>query len=182
MRRSLLSVINSKFVFLIFTMSCFIAIGTCVIVDYALNRRITWAAYPILSVSAGWLIFAPTIYKKYIASLCIFSVVSIPFLFMLEKLTPVHGWFFALGLPVAIVGILSIWATFLLFRFTGFIMWYKIAISVFMHGVIVNLVISHIVDSFLVDETSLLENLISTFSCVFVSALFLIFGYMKKNA
>ena len=179
--KNLLQIIDSKIIFLAFTVCCVIAIGTCVIVNYAIDQRITWAAYPILSVLVGWLIILPVIFRKYIGSMCVFTVSVIPFLYFLDRITPVRDWFYPIGLPSAIVGIVYIWAVFILFRYIKINLWYQLAISVFLSGVIDNLIINYYVDAYHNTKTSQLEYSISIFCYVVVTALFLILGYVKKK-
>ena len=183
--RNLLHIIDRKIIFLAFSVFCLIAIGTCIVVNYAIDQRITWAAYPILSVLVGWLIIIPSVFRKYIGSLCVLTVSVIPFLYFLERITPVHDWFYPVGLPAAIVGIVYVWAIYLLFRYIKISLWYKLAISVFLSGVIDNLIINYFVDAFVNTKTTQLAYFISIFSYVLVSALFLVLGYTKnkmKNA
>ena len=45
--------IDRRMSFILFTLLCFIAVGVCIIVNYAIDRQITWAAYPIISVPAA---------------------------------------------------------------------------------------------------------------------------------
>jgi transcriptional regulator with XRE-family HTH domain len=173
--------VDSKFVFLVFTVFCFIAAGTCVIVNLAVNRGITWASYPLLSVAFGWLTITPAIFRKLLVSLGALTITMIPFLYFLERVTPSHDWFLGLGLPIAAVSIIFIWVLYLLFRFTKINLWYKFAIATFLCGVVDNLLISYYVDTFLGTDTSFLQYAISIFSYVVVSALLLILGYMRNT-
>ena len=177
--RGTLSVMNSKAIFLIFTILCFIAIGVCIIVNYAMDRRLTWAAYPILSVPVGWLIGIPLLFKKYTLSLCVLSATSIPFLYFLEKITPVHGWFFPLGLPAAIVGIVVVWMIYLLFRYIKMSLWYKFAVTALLCGVADNLFISRYVDVFLLTKADFLGYFINVFCYVVVITALVILGYVR---
>jgi len=178
---SLLHVIDSKAIFLVFTISCLIAVGTCVIVNYAIDQRITWAAYPILSVLVGWLIITPTLFRKYIWSLCMLTASVIPFLYFLERITPVHDWFYPLGLPAAIVGIIYVWVVYLLFRYIKMSIWYQLAISVFLCGVIDNLILNHFISAYHYTETAHLEYIISVFCYVVAFIVLLILGHVKSK-
>jgi len=174
---------NRKLIFMLFTWACFIAIGVCIIVNVAIDKQITWSAYPILSIIFGWLIVSPLVIKKYglAISLCALMLFVFPFLYFLEKITPNHSWFAPLGVPSAIVGIIAGWLIYLLFRFLKISLWYRSAIAVFLVGVIANMIIGHYVDAFLSTESSFLNRFINIFSCVAVSALLVILGYRNKK-
>ena len=173
--------IDKKVCFIIFTVLCIIAIGVCIIVDFALNKQITWAAYPILSVIVGWLILFPLIYRKYTISLCLLFVTVIPFLYFLNKITPEPDWFYGMGVPISIVGIVMVLVTYLLFRFAKINIWYKLAITVFLAG-IVSAIIDYIVDDFLRTNTSLIITIINFLSCLLIAVLLWITGYLKNKA
>jgi len=181
MARGFIKIMDSKIIFLIFTISCVIAVGTCIIVNFAIDSRITWAAYPILSVLVGWLIITPSLFRKYIWSMCMSTLLVVPFLYLLEMITPVHDWFLPVGLPAAIVGIVYVWVIYILFRYIKMSLWYKFAITVILSGVVDNLIINHFVDAFLNTQTSHLQYFISVFSYTVVFVLLLIMGYSRKK-
>jgi len=172
--------IDSKIIFMLFTLLCFLAVGVCVIVNYAINEQITWAAYSIISVPLGWLIITPLLFKKYTIALCVLTVMINPFLYFMDKITPVPDWFCELGLPSAIAGIVFFWIVYLLFRFVKISIWYKFALAFFLGGAITP-IINHFADRFSKTEMSALNLFINIFSCLFVSALFWIIGYMKNK-
>lgn len=174
---------NKKLIFMIFTLACFIAMGVCLIVDLAITRQITWAAYPLLSIPFGWMIVSPLCVKKHgiVLSPCVLTLVVLPYLYFIEKITPVSGWFFPLGLPSAVVGIVAGWVIYFLFRFIKINLWYKAAISFFLLGAVATPIINHFVDAF-TEESSFLSNIINVFSCVIASAILGIIGYRKNEA
>ena len=172
--------IDSKIIFMLFTLLCFLAVGVCIIVNYAINEQITWAAYPIISVPLGWSIITPLLFRKYTIALCVLTVMVNPFLYFMDKITPAPDWFCELGLPSAIAGIVFFWVNYLLFRFIKISIWYKVAISFFFGGAITP-IINYFADRFSGTEMSALNLFINIFSCLFVSALFWIIGYMKNK-
>jgi len=174
--RLLFGSIDGKILLIIFSLLCFIAAGTCAIVNFAINRQITWAAYPLISIALGWVVAAPLFFKKLIASLCALTA-TVPYLYCMDKLTPGPDWFGKLGLPIALVGIVFSWAAYLLFRFAKINAWYKTAIVLLAAGVVVNPAIDYIVG-----ETSALNLSISIFSGLFMSAIFCIIGYIRNKA
>ena len=179
--KRMVALIDRKVCFIIFTLLCFIAVGTCVIVNYALNQQITWAAYPIASVALGWLMITPLIYRKYIISLCVTTAIAVPFLYVLNIITPAPDWFSGLGIPLAIVGVATIWIVYLLFRYVKISLWYKAAITVLVAGV-ANMVTDCITNGFLGTEQPLLLVITQIFSCVAIAVLLGITGYIRKKA
>ena len=167
-----------------FSVACILAIITCLIVDFVLNRAITWAMYPVITVPFGWLLFTPLLVKKHgvLLSLCSLTIISIPLLFLLEKITPVHGWFSPIAIPSAAIGTGAIWLIFLLFRFVKISPWYKSAITVFIVGVLTNPAISYHVDMYLYSEFKLLSVILESAACLVVSVALIIWGYRRSKA
>ena len=151
---ALVSFIDRKAILMFFTLLCFVAAGVCVIVNYAIDQQITWAAYPILSIPAGWLILIPLMYRKYTIAVCVLTAIVAPFLYCMNKITPAPDWFCGLGIPLAAIGIVFVWAVYLLFRLVKISLWYKASITVFLAGV-VNLITNHFLDRFLGTENPL---------------------------
>ena len=174
---------NSKLVFGSFSIACIIAILTCMIVNFAIDRQITWAAYSILSVPFGWLVLSPLTIKKYGTALSLFSLTlfTLPFLYVLDRLTPVESWFIPLGIPSAVVGAITAWVLFILFRFVNISGWYKSAITVFITGVFVNPVINFFIDRFTVDQSSLLSTILTAAGCLVVTVVLCVQGHTRNK-
>lgn len=164
---------------MLFTLACFIAMGVCLIVDMAITQQITWSAYPLLSIPFGWIAVTPVFIKNYgkVLCPCVLTLSVLPYLYFIEKITPASGWFFPLGLPSAVTGIIVGWIIYFLFRFIKINIWYKAAISVFLVGVIASPIINHFVTVFAQIEPSFLNNFINIFSCIIASAILGILGY-----
>jgi len=172
-----------KTVFLAFSLTCFIAIGACVIVNIAMTRQITWSARSVLSIIFGWIVLSPIVVKKYglTLSLCAATLFVFPFMYFLEKITAVNDWFAPLGLPAAITGLIAIWLLYFLFRFIRISLWFKLAASVYIAGVIANPVITHYVDKYLNREPAFFRYFTGIFPCVLITALFIYLGYRKHK-
>ena len=173
-----------KLILVAFSVCCLIAILTCVIVNVAIDRQITWSAYPIISVPLGWLVLTPLLVRKHgvVLSICSLMVFTIPFLFLIEKITPGGSWFLPIGIPSAIAGAITVWAVYLLFRFLRINMWYKSAIAVFFVGVVTSPAINYFVDIYLYTKPMWLSTILEIASCVAVSALLFSVGFMKSKA
>lgn len=174
---------NDKRLFMLFTLACVVAIGVCLIVNMAIDQQITWAAYPLLSVPFGWAMFSTLLIKKHgiIYFLCALTVLALPYLYLISKVTPVTDWFMPIGLPAALAGILAIWILFPLFRFVKMNAWYKAAFSVFLLGVVAGTIISYFIDVYLQMEPFKWYRYIDIFSCLVAAAALAIVGYKKSK-
>ena len=172
-----------KLIFKIFSIACLVAILTCLIVNFAIDRSVTWALYPLLSVPFGWLVLTPLVVKKLGIpfTLCSFMIFVMPFMFLLEKITPVDNWFIGIGIPSAIVGVPLIWLIYLLFRFVRISWWFKAAIAVFLGGVVANPIINHYVNLFTNETPTFFLRFINIFPCFVVTVLLVIIGVRRKN-
>ena len=172
-----------KLAFISFSLACFVAAGTCVIVDTAVNRRITWAAYPLLSLAFAWAVSLPLLAKKHVVllSLGALTALLLPYLFLLSKLTPVTDWFVPIGLPSAIAGSAAAWLLLLLFRYTKINMWYKEAASVFLLVSVVSPVINYFVDLYTGDYPFAWDRLINVFAGIAAAGVLMVVGYTRSR-
>ena len=175
---------HSKPILVSFSVTCLIAVFTCLIVNFAIDRQITWAAYTILSVPFGWLVLSPLVIKKFGSALSLLSLTlfTLPFLFVLDRITPVDSWFVPLGIPSSAAGVIAIWVFYLLFRFVKINNWYKSAITVFITGVVVNPVINYYVDRFVIDQSSLLSTILTAAGCLILAVALFFIGYRRSKA
>lgn len=174
---------NRKLLFMIYTLACFVAVGTCLIVDIAINRQVTWGAYPLLSVSFVWMAASPVFVKKHgvILSLCTFTLLVAPYLYLLSRITPVTDWFMPIGLPSFVCGIIALWILYPLFRYAKITIWYKTAITVILLGVVISPVINYFADIYTGEEPFALNRIISLFSCIVAAAVISILAYVKSQ-
>jgi len=174
---------SKKLLFMIFTLVCFLAAGVCLIVNMAINQQITWAAYPILSISFGWAVLSLLFVKKHgiILLFCALTLLLPPYLYFISKITPVTDWFMPIGLPSAIAGIIASWILFLLFRLVKINIWYKLAISVFLLGVVISPIIVHFVELYLEAEPSHWYSFLKAFICIIASAVLGMLGFRKSK-
>lgn len=169
--------------FKFFSAACLIAILACFIVNIAIDNAITWALYPLLSVPFGWLVLSPLVIKRFgvLFSLCSLMIFVMPFLFLLDKITPVDSWFIGIGIPSAIAGVPFLWLMYLLFRFVKINLWFKSAITVFLAGVVLNPVINHYISVFLNETPTFFNRFINVFPCFVVALLLVVLGIRRKN-
>ena len=170
-------------IFMSYSLFCFIAAGVCFIVNIAIKQQLTWAAYPLISILFGWIVLSPVLVKKHgvILHLCSFTLLVLPYLYFMSRITPVTDWFFSLGLPSAIAGIITCWLLFMLLRHTKISIWYKAAISVFWIGVVIASVINYFVDIYIGNDPFQWDRLLNTFTSVVAAAVLGIVGYLRKH-
>jgi len=161
-----------KLIFMSFSLLCFIAVGVCLIVNTAIDRQITWAAYPLISIPFGWAIISLLLVKKYGTALllCSLTLLSLPYLYFLSKITPVTDWFLPLGVPSAAAGIITCWILFFLFRYIKINIWYKAAFSIFWLGAVVAPVINYFADIYVGDAPFQWYRLLSVFVSIIAAA------------
>lgn len=174
---------NKKLLFMIFTLTCFVAIGVCLIVNIAINRQITWGTYPLLSIVFGWAVLSPLLVKKHgiILLLSALTLLTLPYLYLMSKITPVTNWFMPIGLPIAIAGLITLWLLYPLYRYAKINMLYKSAISVFLLGAVSSTVVNYFVNIYLEIEPFTWNIYLNILICIVASAILGILGYMKSK-
>lgn len=173
-----------KLAFQVFSLLCFVAIVVCFICNIVISKSFIWARYPMLSILYGWLIISPLLLAakhKIISSLVAMSIVTIPFLYFFEKLTPFKGWFYELSLPIAITGIIAVWITYFFLRFLKINIWYRLSAGVFLYGAVIASIVNYYVDTFVNVSFFRLSSMLNIFSCIVVSALLVIIGNYKNT-
>lgn len=172
-----------KLAFKVLSLFCLIAIAVCCICNVVISKGFTWAWYPLLAIPFAWAVASPPLLaKKYriAAALAALTVLITPFLYLLERLTPVNGWFSVLGAPVAVIGIIAVWITYFLVRFVKINRWYLSAALVFLYGVVVSSVANYLADAFLGNNFLSLHNIVNILSCTAITALLCILGRYKN--
>jgi hypothetical protein len=174
---------NNKLIFMIFSLACFVAAGVCLIVDMALNRQITWAVCPLLSIAFGWAALSPLSAQKHgvLLSLGAVTLLILPYLYLLSKITAAMDWFAPIGLPSAIVGIIALWILFFLFRLAKMNIWGKLAISVFLLGAVTGPVVNYFVDTHMGQNPFSWDMFLTVVAAVAASAVLGILGYVKSK-
>ena len=101
----------------------FLGIIICAIVDFAITGALTWSLFSTISIVLAWCLFFPAIKygtKGFIVSLIASSVLILPYLFVFDRVLIINNivvdQFLNIAIPVAIVGIVFIWAVFVVFK------------------------------------------------------------------
>lgn len=96
---------------ILFSMALLIGITVCLICNIAISGALTWSMIPVSSMIYAWVIAFPAIIlgrRGIFPSLLSMSIFTVPYLFMLSRLTGVNG-VFSIGTATAFVSILFLW-------------------------------------------------------------------------
>ena len=107
---------HSRLIFILISICCLLAIFVCAVVDFVTTSGFTWSLQAIVSLVFGWFLSTPLLmtsrnFAKWLVPL---TILVLPYLLLLEMSMQHRGWFVGLALPVAIVGIVTLWACFFL--------------------------------------------------------------------
>lgn len=155
----------------------------CFLCNYVIDKKFSWSLYPAGALIVTWLTIIPLLlFNKHRALWSLFgmTISVLPYLFLVERLSPAKGWVIPLALPIVLVSIVSLLVIIYLFIYKKINTLYVLAITTFLFGVIVNIAVKSIVDSFLGIQHDDISAVITALSCAFVSVLLVIYGYLKK--
>lgn len=162
----------SKVLFVVFSVLCIVGVMAAVIADLAINKGMSWSLYVIAAVPFGWIILSPVMLAKKGKTLWFIFMLTVaifPFMYVLDKLTPVKGWFTVLAVPVGAAVILAVWLSFLVVKFLKIRKWYLSAFLLFVWGVAANFTIQYFVRDF-VDHNfftfDMIMNIAANMGCV----------------
>lgn len=158
------------------------AIVTCLICNLAISGGITWAWFPISSVIFVWLAALPIMLlgRRGIAlSLAVLSLLTIPYLYALEKIIGVPDLIMPIGIKSAIVAIVYIWVVFALFSAKKIKKYAALAVSVLL-GIPVSVIINAIVDGIVGNSGFDVWDVFSNVIIGAVAAAVFAWGYSNK--
>lgn len=101
----------------VFSVGLLIGIVVCGICDMAVSGGFTWSLFPVGACVFAWAVLFPAVKlggKGVVVSLGAVTVLTVPFLAVLELLT--DSDVMAVGLPVAVIGIVYLWCVFAVFK------------------------------------------------------------------
>lgn len=101
-----------------FSILLLIGIIVCSICDIAISGTFTWSLYPISSILFVWFVFMPFIKygnKGIFGSLIVFSVLIIPFLYVISKIVD-NNLIMTLGIRISLFSVVHLWCVYLIFR------------------------------------------------------------------
>lgn len=106
------------------TIAFIFGIIACSICDWAINNNFTWSLFPISSIVYAWFLVIPVTLmgkKGIVPSIVFLSILTIPFLLILDKLIKlndlaVNDLIVPIGVKTSIVSIIYIWIVYFLFH------------------------------------------------------------------
>lgn len=101
----------------VFSAGLLLGIIVCGICDLAVSSGFTWSLFPVSAAGFAWAVLFPVIklgVKGVVVSLGAITVLIVPFLAALDMLT--GSDIIAVGLPMAIIGIIYLWCVFAVFK------------------------------------------------------------------
>lgn len=102
----------------IFTLASLLGIIACVICNIAIQGRFTWSLYPVVAIVYVWAISMPLFQfprRGLLISLCLISVLTVPFLYILGILSDYEEAMLFIGTSSTIAGIIYLWIAYILF-------------------------------------------------------------------
>lgn len=102
-----------------FSVLLLLGIIVCSICDVAISGTFTWSLYPISASLFAWLVFVPLIKcggKGLRCSLISFSILMIPFLYVISRIMENSGLLLPIGIRISLLSIAYLWCAYLIFR------------------------------------------------------------------
>lgn len=160
-----------------------LAIMVCLICNFAITGELTWARFPISSLVYLWIIAMPAILwgkqGGYISLISI-SILTIPFLFVLEKIIGVEGLIMPMGTPISIISIIYLWVVYLLIDRTKWPQYITIAV-VFIAALPLSIGVNYIVSQHTGEPFTDIWDILNYGILVIIAASTFVCGYMKCN-
>lgn len=138
----------------ILTISLFLGSFTSVIVNFAINERLTWSILVIDScVLAGAVLLPPLLLKRkgIFVSLSLLTILIMPYLAIVQSVTSGFGastWLWKLGFPIAITWLSISWFMYYLYNRRKTDLWLITFLGILL-SIPGNIITNHIVDKFL---------------------------------
>lgn len=158
-----------------------LGIIVCTICNFAITGKLTWALFPISSIAFVWIIVIPMlvfINRGLFISLVLFSLLIIPFLFLLEEIIGISGLIMPIGIRISAIGIIYLWVTYILFIKTKLKRYISATISVIILiplGFWINAILSNLIGEPIIDIWDVLLYSILIVLAILIFA----FGYKR---
>lgn len=160
-------------------------IAILTIINYSVNKTLSWSLYPIGALLMIWATFSPTDLPRYrlMASLIGFSFSIFPFLYLIATLSGNSSWFWPLAVPLALSLIVTLGIFFFILLLQLKNKWYIGATAFFLFGVVLNYIVGEIIQRYL-DNHNIegdIYNRVTVYIFLFVSFLFALIGYNRGS-
>ena len=124
----------------------------CLLCNFVINRTFNWSLYPVGAMLLVWLTVAPWFLltkHRLVLSFAAFTISLIPYLFLIERLSPAKGWIVPFALPIIGLTLPGLLIVVLLFSYSKINRIFLGALTVLIFGVFVNLGINAFVQNYL---------------------------------
>ncbi len=162
----------------------FLGIMVCLICDFAITGKLTWSWYPVSSIIYVWLLAIPAvIWRKrgvFISLICI-SLITIPYLYALERIIGIDRLLMPIGIPVAIVSILYLWIVHVLFVKSKLPRYQSASIALIL-GIPLSFGVNFILLKQIGEPLLDIWDVLAYFLLALLSAVIFRVGYVKDNA
>jgi hypothetical protein len=153
-----------------------------ILCDMILNKEITWSLYPAASCAFAWFFLFPLIKLKKggaFGSMAILTILTVPFLFVLEYAAGAKDWVRPLGAPIALISLVYMWITGIIILKTKMRVLYKVSIAVFLSAPL-SFFTNKLAAEF-AGETVGFSDIMSVISIVFAAFVLFFIGYSAKK-
>lgn len=107
---------------LIYSAAMLLGIIVCTICNTAINGRLTWGLYPIVSIGFAWAFTIPVVCRGkrgIIWSLAVLTLLIIPFLFALDMMIGGNTLIMPIGTGSAVMSLIYLWCVLFIWRRFG---------------------------------------------------------------
>lgn len=160
-----------------------LGIVVCLICNFAITGNLTWAWFPISSLVYLWLVTMPLIAwgkRGVCTTLISISLLTIPFLLVLEKIIGIDKLIMPIGLPVFIAAVIYLWAVYLIIDKTKWPKYIAIAVSI-ISGSALLFGINYIVSKQTGEPITDIWDIISYCILIIISTVIFGHGYIKSK-
>ena len=164
----------------IFSIMCILAIVTCLIIDIAANRGLTWSPCVMFSILFAWLAALPALIlknRKFIMFMALVSILTLPYLLGISVLLG-GNWFGPVGMPIGSIGVAVMWLVYFVIHYLRVNPWYKAAVIVLI-GNICNAAATMIINIYTRNNILRISDIISLIAVTAVTVLLFIIGSGK---
>ena len=170
---------------LIFSGILLVSAMICLIVNYAIERAISWSLFPIGGIFVLWAMVTPFLMLKKNKLLGLFfslSATLLPYLYLIQQLVSAKGWFLPLALPTVLLALAAFGTILLLTRWVKINNFYLMGLTAFLFGVVVNYGVALIIGRYLNDKNVLIGwNMHTILASMVLALILLVAGFLKDN-
>ena len=150
-----------------------VGVFTCMVVNYAVSREVTWALYTAGAAVLALGVTAPLAFSgrhRFLLAVVALAILIMPFLMLVQRLaSPADDWTWPVGFPIAAVSTLAVLATVILFCYTHMNRWFCAGLAA-LTALPITLVTDRVVALHVNTPTSVWETVINVVGVIAVAA------------